>query len=212
MIIDGISQPGFHGLPLVELDGSQAGPVDGLHITGGGSLVRGLVIHSFQYGIELSGLGGNQIEGNFIGTDVTGTGAMSELIDVYVNVSPDNLIGGTTAAARNVIGSLDINSYDADANIVNSQSGGNRIEGNYIGSDLTGTALLPASRNWPVRAQRETRLKLTSGMWRLNHRSRRIPSSSSSTMKIRASLTRPRLAKARARVPPNVRRPGAGAS
>ncbi|HJT30908.1 MAG TPA: Calx-beta domain-containing protein, partial [Pirellulales bacterium] len=145
VIIDGTSQPGFHGLPLVELDGSQAGRVDGLHITGGGSLVRGLVIHSFQYGIELSGLGGNRIEGNFIGTDVTGTGAMSEEIDVYVNVSPDNVIGGTTAAARNIIGSVDVNSYDADTNAINFNSGGNRIEGNYIGSDVTGTALLPAS-------------------------------------------------------------------
>ena len=44
-------------------------------------------------------------------------------------------------------------------------------------------------RNWPVRAQRETMLKLTSGKCRLNQRSRRMPSSSSSTVKVRTSLT-----------------------
>src|SRR5205807_2486804 len=49
VIIDGRSQPGYQGLPLVELDGSKAGAgADGLRITGGGSIVRGLVIHGFQ--------------------------------------------------------------------------------------------------------------------------------------------------------------------
>ena len=48
----------------------------------------------------------------------------------------------------------------------------------------------PPSRSCPVRAQRDTMLKLTSGMCRLNQRSSRIPSSSSSTVKVRASLTR----------------------
>ena len=41
------------------------------------------------------------------------------------------------------------------------------------------------ARSCPVRAQRETMLKLTSGMWRLNQRSSRMPSSSSVTVKVR---------------------------
>src|SRR5688572_24631467 len=57
-----------------------------------------------------------------------------------------------------------------------------------------GAALLPSTRNWPVRAQRETRLKLTSGMLRLNQRSSRMPSSSSETLKVRGSDIGERLA------------------
>ena len=157
VIIDGTSQPGYEGLPLVELDGSQAtSGANGLDITGGGSVVRGLAIHSFQtgtdaqgntiggHGIEISGQGGNTIEGNFIGTDVTGTRALSDqgFGEVYIFGSPDNTIGGTTVADRNVTPFVLIEGYDAEARQPLSNAGGNRIEGNYIGTDLTGTAAL----------------------------------------------------------------------
>ncbi|HWB10985.1 MAG TPA: Calx-beta domain-containing protein [Pirellulales bacterium] len=146
VIIDGTSQFGYAGLPLVELDGSQAGDgANGLTITGGGSVVRGLVIHSFSgSGIELTGLGGNVVEGNFIGTDVTGTNYLpNQRGDVFVYLSPDNLIGGTTAAARNVIGLIHLDGYNIDTAQPDDNSGGNRVEGNYIGTDMTGTVILP---------------------------------------------------------------------
>ena len=57
-----------------------------------------------------------------------------------------------------------------------------------------GVARLPLTRRAPVRAQRETMLKLTSGECRLNQRSRRMPSSSSATVKLRGSAMRGRLA------------------
>jgi hypothetical protein len=154
VIIDGTSQLGYGGLPLVELEGSNAGNgVDGLRITGGGSIVRGLIINRFQNdpvngghsgaGIVLSGPGGNRIEGNFLGTDVTGTQALPNFNgDVLVNGSPDNLIGGTTPAARNVIFHVVLNGFDAATGQVLTNSGGNRVEGNFIGTDMTGTALL----------------------------------------------------------------------
>lgn len=163
VIIDGTTQFGYAGLPLVELDGSKAGPgADGLRITGGGSVVRGLVIHSFQFdsstgvggnGIELAGGGGNVIEGNFLGTDVTGTNIEADQhADVYVNGSPDNLIGGTTAAARNLVPYIDINGYDANTGQLYANSGGNRVEGNYITTDVTGTVAL-SSQPWMVGVQ-----------------------------------------------------------
>ena len=103
VIIDGTSQPGYQGLPLVEINGSQAGASDGLTITGGGSVVKGLDIDGFQNDITLTGLGGNQVEGNFLGTDVTGTSAgPGDVAGVFISNSPDNIIGGTSAAQRNV--------------------------------------------------------------------------------------------------------------
>ena len=49
-------------------------------------------------------------------------------------------------------------------------------------SRSSGAARLPSTRICPVRAQRETMAKPTSGKWRLNQRSRRTPSSSCSTV------------------------------
>src|SRR6266540_575054 len=67
--IDGTTQPGFAGSPLIELNGGSAGSAAGLRITAGSSTVRGLVINGFALdGIVLSGSGGNLIAGNYIGT------------------------------------------------------------------------------------------------------------------------------------------------
>ena len=83
VIIDGYTQPGASpntltdgndAVILIELDGSIAGDeVSGLVLAGGGSTIRGLAINRFGgSGIELRS-GDNVIEGNFLGTDVTGT-------------------------------------------------------------------------------------------------------------------------------------------
>jgi hypothetical protein len=73
--IDGTTQPGFTGSPIIELDGSMAGYlINGLEVTAGNSVVRGLVINRFEEdGIRLTNNGRNMIEGNYIGTDITGT-------------------------------------------------------------------------------------------------------------------------------------------
>ena len=60
VLIDGESQPGYAGTPLIELSGSQAGGGDGLLITGSDVTVRGLDINNFARGA---------------GIHVTGTGA-----------------------------------------------------------------------------------------------------------------------------------------
>ena len=50
VLIDGFSQPGYAGTPLIELSGSQAGGGDGLTITGSDVTVRGLAINGFSPG------------------------------------------------------------------------------------------------------------------------------------------------------------------
>jgi CSLREA domain-containing protein len=140
VIIDGTSEPDFAGTPIVELSGTNAGgTVDGLTIAAGGSTVRGLVINRFGGdGIEISTAGGNVIEGNFIGTDTGGTADLgNSAMGVHINKAPSNTIGGTTAGARNVI-----SGNDHGIKIFSSESSGNQVLGNYIGSDAAGVANL----------------------------------------------------------------------
>src|SRR5664279_2609569 len=76
VVIDGTTQPGFTGTPLIELNGANAGATsDGLRLTAGSSTSRGLALNRFGgAGIHTQLPGGtNFIQGNFIGTDPTGT-------------------------------------------------------------------------------------------------------------------------------------------
>ena len=163
VIIDGYTQPGASpntngpGLGLntvlkIELDGSNAGAgVDGLHIIAGSSSVRGLVINRFSVsGIRLITNGGNVIEGNFIGTDVSGTTDLGNgEHGVGIVNSPSNSIGGATGEARNVISG---NNQDG-VTIVLTGSTGNQVQGNFIGTDITGTVDLGNSRTGVVVSQ-----------------------------------------------------------
>jgi len=140
--IDGTTQPGFAGTPIIELAGgpSPAG-TNGLLITAGNSIVKGLVINRFSgsgYGIRLQGGGGNTVEGNYIGTDINGNAALPNGRGIFVNGAPNNQIGGTTAAARNVISGNTGNGVD----IQGSNAFGNIVQGNFIGTNAAGTAAL----------------------------------------------------------------------
>ena len=146
VIIDGTTQPGFAGTPIIELDGSNAGTgVDGLWITGGGSTVRGLVINRFAAGgiVFNSTVGGNVVEGNYIGTDVTGTvargnggGGVHFWYGGQGSRVGTNGDGFADDAERNLIsanGSHGVSIYVAQDTVV---------AGNYIGTDVTGTVAL----------------------------------------------------------------------
>jgi titin len=137
--LDGSTQPGFSGTPLIVLDGSQAGPsADGLVLTGGSSSVRDLVIHGFSgSGVVLSGPGGDVVSGDYIGTDVTGLLAFpNRQRGVYVNGASNNTIGGSDAGSGDVISS---NGY---AGILIVGGSNNVIQGSKIGTDVTGTKSL----------------------------------------------------------------------
>lgn len=86
----------------------------------------------FGAGVRVKGTAtGTEIQGNFFGTNADGTVSLGYGgVDLY---SPSNHVGGTTAAARNVMGSLNISGYGATGNVV---------EGNYIGVDATGSKRL----------------------------------------------------------------------
>ena len=138
VVIDGTTQPGYAGVPLIELNGTSAGSNIALAITAGGGTVRGLAINSWAgNAISISGGNGNVVEGNYIGTDPTGTLARGNLIGVSVQ-SANNRIGGTTAAARNVISGNQGGVFIHDPTAT-----GNVVQGNYIGTNAAGTAAIP---------------------------------------------------------------------
>lgn len=94
----------------------------------------------------------NLISGNFIGTDVTGTLAMSGQsntgginIGASQGAATGNYIGwngvGNPALMRNIISGFTSSSYPAVSMDVLAQ--GNHISGNFIGTDVTGSMAIP---------------------------------------------------------------------
>jgi hypothetical protein len=136
--LNGTSQPGWSGKPLVEINGANVAG-SGIVVYAGSSKVRGLVINRFgDRGIYVSGGDINVVQGNYIGTDVSGLVALpngSEGIRL-TDATNLNQIGGTSAAERNVI------SGNAGNGIVISSGSLNSIVGNYIGTTADGNAAL----------------------------------------------------------------------
>ena len=138
IVIDGTTQPGYAGTPLIELNGVAAGTnAQGLLIFADACVVRGLAINRFSLdGIRIQSGSGSLVEGNFIGTDTTGRIALGNGDGgVTIFQSFGNVIGGTAPAARNVISGRN----RAGVFIVGSDSAGNQVLGNFIGVDMTGT-------------------------------------------------------------------------
>jgi hypothetical protein len=137
LTIDGDSQ-GCPTPPCIEINGSSAGSgAQGFIVDSSGVTIRGLAIHSFgERGIFTVNSSGTIIEGNFIGTDVTGTADLGNGdVGVQIQNSSDSTIGGTSAAARNVISG---NEKSGIFMVLNGSTG-NQVQGNLIGTDVTGT-------------------------------------------------------------------------
>jgi parallel beta-helix repeat protein len=135
-VIDGRTQPGYAGVPLIELDGSAVFNA-GLALVSRSNTVVALVINRFHGpGILLGNYGENFLAGNYLGTDRTGTVAMPNENGVAMTNSSANQIGLANGASRNLISG---NRY---CGIVLARSSNNVIEGNYIGTDITGNSAL----------------------------------------------------------------------
>jgi len=88
-----------------------------------------------------SNVTGNTVLGNFIGIDVTGTAALGNGIGIRITGAPNNTVGGTSPAARNVI-SGNGRGILIDPQPFLSLPTGNLVQGNFMGTDVTGTAAL----------------------------------------------------------------------
>lgn len=165
VVLNGSSQPGNAAVCTaaiaerpayqIVLDGDN-GNFDGLRFLSGSdsSTVKGLNIRNFrQYGMEIDESSGHTIHCNFIGTDETGTTAESNSSGLVLSDAANNQIGGSGAGEGNLISGHDASSLSTGIYIGSSNSTENRIEGNYIGTDKTGTTPLGNGRGiWLVDA------------------------------------------------------------
>ena len=172
--IDGYSQPGAapntravgnNAVLQIELIGTNAQSsglrLDGVGPASPGSTIRGLVINRFGSDFYDAAVfirsSNNVIAGNFIGTDATGKTPLGNNSGVRIGTGANNLIGGTTAAARNIISGNGQGQQRGNISIENSFGSsapaptGTLIRGNYVGTNAAGTvAVIPqASGNSP---------------------------------------------------------------
>lgn len=88
-------------------------------------------------GDDLNIVAGTKVQGNLIGTNAAGTQALGNFYGIFVAGAIDTLVGGTDPAARNVIAGSILDGIAGSNDIA-----GLVIRGNYIGTNVTGSAAL----------------------------------------------------------------------
>ena len=117
---------------------------DGIIIQSPGTTIGGVINAAANVisgnsnaGISIEGANAINIDviGNFVGTDASGTTRVANSSGILLDADVSGItIGGDTPAQRNVI--------SGNASGVTILGGGNFVQGNYIGTDVSGTAAL----------------------------------------------------------------------
>ena len=156
LTLDGYTQPGssantlVHGSNAVlriEIRGQGPSGIDGLYFQSPNNVVQGLAIFDFKRHLRFGGSStdGNEVHGNFIDTDASGTFAQPARVvnsdGVHIeNGASDNLIGKPGLGNRNVLSG----NGDKGLGIFDDNSDRNVVRNNVIGLSPTGMPL----RNW----------------------------------------------------------------
>ncbi|MBV9957437.1 MAG: tandem-95 repeat protein, partial [Acidobacteria bacterium] len=125
-----------------------AGTANDNVIGGTSPSARNVISGNGSFGINLSnGIATatatrNLIQGNYIGTNAAGAAALGNGSGVFLNTN-GNTVGGTFAGARNVISGNNYNSLTSSGIAACCGANDNLIQGNYIGTDATGTFAVP---------------------------------------------------------------------
>lgn len=137
-LVDGTGQS-------IKIDGSSCSGCDGFVLSSANNIIKGLTIIKFnsagKAGIKISGATAtnNAVTGNYIGTDSLSTSGLGNAYGVLIEGgAQNNTVGGNTAALRNIIsGNASHGVYIKD-----SATNNNSVKGNYIGTNVGGTAAL----------------------------------------------------------------------
>ena len=109
---------------------------------------RNLISGNQGYGIEFF-LNDGVIQGNFIGTDVSGTVPLPNVIGVVIRGGSHSLVGGSAPGAGNLIsgnlgaGIAFLHSVGSFPNPFDIAPVDNIVQGNLIGTDVSGSQALP---------------------------------------------------------------------
>jgi hypothetical protein len=146
------------------------GNAKGVVISGGAqsNLITGnLISGNDGGGVGISGLGtmNNTVSGNYIGTDVDGLAAMGNSPGVTIlSGAQSNLIGGDNATPGGACtGECNLISGNSTTGIWidGSSTNSNTVSGNYVGTDVSGTA--PLGNQWIGITIREGQYNLIGG-------------------------------------------------
>lgn len=140
--------PTADGTALLRIEGSDAD----------GSIIRGLVINSLQGDQDAIGLYNThqvQVQGNYIGIDITGMSSTDMGRNgIRIEGGGGNTIGGTNASDRNVIAGNYLSNLGADTAVramvlIGNTSGSNAnvVVNNYLGTNKDGTARIVLNTN-----------------------------------------------------------------
>ncbi|MGA3143095.1 MAG: M12 family metallopeptidase [Verrucomicrobiota bacterium] len=148
MVIDGSTQPGFTGKPLIVVDGSQIIPEtftsnSGLLIYSSSNQVKNISFQGFNWNgltLEYADATNNTIAGCWLGLDYTGTNTAPNALQgiLIFDGASGNFVGGTNALARNVLSG----NTQYGVLISGTNTAGNVILGNYIGTDAGGSLMV----------------------------------------------------------------------
>jgi CSLREA domain-containing protein len=120
---------GYTGPPLVILDGSGAGVVDGLNVSADGSKVDGLSMVNFSAGSAIViNAAGVTASNNYLGLLPDGTTTGANLYGLTINAQTGNMVTGNI-----------ISGNTHGVRVVGSAAQNNTISSNYIGTDASGT-------------------------------------------------------------------------
>jgi hypothetical protein len=126
-----------NGLGGVNIAGGTTG-----NLIGGTLSERNIISGNLGPGVQLAGaLTANTISGNYIGTNLQGTAALGNSgVGILVQAgAKDNTIGAPGTGSRNVISGNGSHGIE----ITGSGTDGNKVHGNYIGTDVAGSAAVP---------------------------------------------------------------------
>ena len=140
VLLDATTQPGYAGTPLVRLDGvGLSGPITGIPVTAGNSLVQGFMVTRFPgVGIELGSATATRVADNYVGSD---------------GATPlGNIAGGifVTGGSGNTVEDNVVSGNNVDGIVLRSGANGSVLQNNRVGTNATGTAALP-NNGWGIR-------------------------------------------------------------